>query len=198
MALTTYAELQTSLTNWSHRADLASLLPDFIVLAEAKLNRNLRTIDMETAATLTPVSGVCALPSDYLSSRRVYVNTSSPIEMEYLPPEQFYIKYPITVGGSKYYTIEGETLILADRGAASVKLLYYQAIPALASNSTNWLLTSHPDLYLSASLAELYDYTKNTNEMAKWAEKAREIVDNVHSHDNKRKYSGSAMRVIAA
>lgn len=198
MAISNYSELQTSLSNWSHRADLTSLLPDFIRLAETKLNRYLRTRDMELETTLTPSSGVCTLPTDFLASRRVYINTSSPIELEYLAPEQFYIQFPTTAGGSKYFTIESNTIILADRGATSVKLLYYQVIPALASNSTNWLLTSHPDLYLAASMAELNDYVKNTNEMAKWTEKAKGIAEAVMSSDKSGKYSGSALRVIAS
>jgi hypothetical protein len=125
MAISNYSELQTALENWSHRADLTSVLPDFIVLAEAKLNRELRTRQMELETTLTPVAGVCTLPTDYLSLRRAYINTSVPVELEYLPPEQFRLKYPVTAGGSKYFTIEGESLLLADRGSTAVKILYY-------------------------------------------------------------------------
>jgi len=199
MAITTYAELQTAMTNWSHRADLASILPDFITLAEAKFNRELRTRDMETTDTLTPTAGVCTLPTDYLSLRRLYINSSAPIELEYLPPEQFYIKYPITVGGSKYYTIEGASIILSDRTSSSdVKILYYQKIPNLAANSTNWLLTSHPDLYLSAAMAELSDYIKDDKGIQKWNGKAAILLESLNGSDFLGKYSGSAMRVIAA
>jgi hypothetical protein len=198
MAISTYAELQTALENWSHRTDLTSVLPDFIVLAEAKLNRELRTRQMELETTLTPTAGVCTLPTDYLSLRRAYINTSVPVELEYLPPEQFRLKYPVTAGGSKYFTIEGESLLLADRGSTAVKILYYQTLPDLATNSTNWLLTAHPDLYLSAAMAELSDYIKDNNGVQKWNAKAVALLESVKGSDWLGKYSGSAMRVTAA
>jgi hypothetical protein len=198
MAISNYSELQTAMTNWSHRADLTTVLPDFILLAEVKFNRELRTRNMETSSTLTPTAGVCTLPTDYLSLRRAYINTSVPIELEYIPPEQFYLKYPVTAGGSKYFTIEGDSLLLADRGSTTVKILYYKTIPDLASNSTNWLLTAHPDLYLSVAMAELSDYIKDDKGIQKWNAKAIGLLDSLNGSDWLGKYSGSAMRVIAA
>lgn len=200
MSITNNTELQTAIMKWLSRTgdtNLTALAPDFIMLAEAKFNRELRTRDMETSTTLTPSSGVCTLPTDYLSMRRVYRNTSTPVELEYITPEEFYIKYPITVGGSRYYTIEGNTILLADRGSTSVKVLYYKTIPALASNSSNWLLTAHPDLYLSATLAEAYDVIKKEALVQKWNAKTIAIADSLKGSDWLGKYSGSAMRVIA-
>jgi hypothetical protein len=199
MAITTYAELQTAITNWSHRADLASLLPDFIVLAEAKLNRNLRTRNMETTTTLTPTAGVCTLPTDFLEIRRVYINSSVPIELEYMNPETFYLNYPITAGSSKYFTIEGDSLLLANRSnATALSLLYYKKIPDLATNSTNWLLTSHPDLYLAGAMAELSDFIKDRSGVELWNGKATAILESLKSSDKHGKFSGSALRVVAA
>lgn len=42
MALTTYAELQTSIANWCNRSDIEAEVRDFIKLAEARINRRLR------------------------------------------------------------------------------------------------------------------------------------------------------------
>lgn len=198
MAITTYSELQTAIISWSHRSDLASIIPDFIVFAEAKFQRYLRTRQMETASTLTPASGIATLPTDFLELRRIYINTSTPTELEYIPPEQFYLKFPVTAGGSKYFTIEGDSILLADRGSTTVKILYYAKIPDLATNSTNWLLTLAPDLYLYASMVELSDYIKNDSEVAKWNAKAQEAANSVTESDKRGKFSGSAMRVIAA
>jgi hypothetical protein len=201
MAITNYTELQTATLNWLSRTGdtkLTTLAPDFILFAEAKMNRMLRTRQMETSATLTPTAGVASLPTDYISMRRAYINTSVPVELEYMPPEQFYLKFPVTAGGSKYFTIEGETMVLADRGSTTVKILYYQQIPDLATNTTNWLLTAHPDLYLSATLAEAYDVIKKEDLAQKWLAKAAMLVEMISSSDKEGKYSGSAMRVIAS
>lgn len=121
MAITTYSELQTSVTSWLSRTNdsgLISLIPDFIMLAEAKFNRALRTRNQEASSTITPANGVCALPADFLSIRRLYINTDAKLELEYLPPEQFYVKFPAGESGSKYYTIEGSNILLAAKTSA--------------------------------------------------------------------------------
>ena len=41
MALTTYAELKTSVADFLNRTDLTSAIPTFISLAEADLNRKI-------------------------------------------------------------------------------------------------------------------------------------------------------------
>ena len=207
MAITNYSELQTSLTKWLSRTgdtNLIALYPDFITLAEAKFNRGLRTRNMETSTSLTPTAGVCTLPTDYLELRRIYIDTDTPIELEYLTPENFYLKYPIMtndgVSPSRYYTIEGASIILSEETTSNdIKILYYQKIPALSvSNTTNWLLTAHPDLYLAESLAEAYDVIKNEALAQKWLNKAMIIGEQLFDSDRRGKYSGSVMRVIAA
>ena len=203
MSITNYSELQTAIINWSHRSDLASIIPDFITLSESKFNRNLRTRNMEAATTLTPSAGSAALPSDFLELRRLYLDTDANIELEYLTPEAFYVRYPVDPyndADSRFFTIESGNIVLSAQSAASdLKVLYYQKIPALTvSNTTNWLLTSHPDLYLYASMAELADYTKKADEVQKWNAKAQAVVDSLIKSDKMGKYSGSAMRVIPA
>lgn len=203
MAITNYSELQTSVTNWLSRTNdtnLQALYPDFITLAEAKFNRALRTRNQEASSTITPANGVCALPTDFLSIRRLYINTDDKLELEYLPPEQFYVKYPAGESGSKYYTIEGSNILLADKTATTdLIVLYHQKIPALTvSNTTNWLLTSHPDLYLYATLAEAYDVIKNESQAQKFLGKMLEVYSQLRASDINGKFSGSAVRVIAS
>ena len=58
MAIGTYSELQTAVANWLDRDDLTDRIPEFIALAEAKMNRVLRISLMENVSTaLTMVSG---------------------------------------------------------------------------------------------------------------------------------------------
>ena len=201
--ISTYSELQTSVTSWLSRTnDTASiaLYPDFITLAEAKFNRSLRTREMEASATVAASNGVVALPTDYLEIRRLYIDGSVKKELEYLTPETFYLSFPSNTGNSKYYTIEGANIILADQStSANVIILYYQKIPALSgSNTYNWLLTAHPDLYLASVLSEAYGVIKNDAQEQKWYQKAVATAESILSSDKKGKYSGSAMRVIAA
>lgn len=158
---------------------------------------------MEESADLTPTAGVCTLPADFLEFRRIYLNTDQPVELEYLPPEQFYLKYPRmtnwTIGPSRYFTIESDELILSDVTTSNtVKVLYYKKLPALSANATNWLLTAHPDVYLYGALAEAADKTKNAADFQKYNAKTQAVVDQLTQSDKRGKFSGSAMRVISA
>ncbi len=42
MAISTYAELKTSIANWLDREDLTDIIPDFIALAETRHKRELK------------------------------------------------------------------------------------------------------------------------------------------------------------
>ena len=68
----TYSGLQSSIATWLDRDDLDDVIPDFITLAEARLNENLRVAAMESTTALSLVSGGNAvLPSDFLDARMV-------------------------------------------------------------------------------------------------------------------------------
>ena len=76
MSIATYSDLQTAIASWIARQDLAANIPDFIALFESVANRRLRLRQQESAATLTPSSGVAALPADYLACSPSRAQTS--------------------------------------------------------------------------------------------------------------------------
>ena len=47
MALTTFDELKASIADFLNRDDLTAVIPDFVKLAETKMNRELRHWRME-------------------------------------------------------------------------------------------------------------------------------------------------------
>ena len=56
-------------------------------------------------------------------------------------------------------------------GSYGVELLYYQRVPALSdSNTTNWLLTEAPDVYLYGSLVHSAPYLADDARTAVWAQ----------------------------
>ena len=72
MAISTYSELQEAVASWLNRSDLTTTIPDFITLAESRLNRTLRLRVMETTTTLslTASSRTVALPSAFIEPPR--------------------------------------------------------------------------------------------------------------------------------
>lgn len=166
-----YSGLQTALADWSARTDLTSVIPSFIEFSTAMFNHGipdrgvapLRVREMETVADLTPTSGACTLPDDYLQYRRVVEKASIRRELQYIAPSYTDQQYPDRAGGLACdFTIIGSSLYMFPVSGNDIELTYYAAIPNLSdSATTNWLLTKQPNLYLHAGLVQLAMYTKD-------------------------------------
>lgn len=178
MALSTYAELQTAIADQLDRADLTSYIPDFIRLAETRIDRDLRHRKMVAIATLTPTSGVVSVPSDFLQSIRVVDAGSYRRELRQIAPSTADIQYPTgTTGTACDFSIVGESIYTYPKTTNDVELTYYQSIPDLATNSTNWLLTTAPGLYYHLSLAYAADFIRNSLELQKQTAAALNILN---------------------
>ena len=83
MALTTYAELKTSIADFLNRDDLTSAIPDFITLAEADMQRRVKHWRQEKRSTAELDTQYSAIPADFLEAIRFYItsNDSSPLEL---------------------------------------------------------------------------------------------------------------------
>lgn len=186
MALSTYAELKASIANWLDRADLTTEIADFITLAEARFNRELRTPDMEARATATTSGEYLALPAGFLGMRSIYLSGSPDTPLDYFAPHMLRM---IRGTGGNAYTIADDQIIFAPVPASgqTVEMLYYASIPALSdSNTSNWLLASHPDLYLSASLAAAAAFIDDPR-MALWKATSDEAMAFVNEAAEKRR-----------
>lgn len=170
MSIDTYTALQTAIQNWlaDTTTTISNRAPEFITLAEQRLTwgmeapypfptRPLRARQMEQRATATADDEYLALPSDYLSMISLKIRTTPETRLEYITPVQ------MEESGSRglssipaAFTIIGTELrfVPAPSSSYTVEMAYYKAIPALASNSTNWLLTAAPHIYLHGALLE--------------------------------------------
>lgn len=158
MAITTYAELQTALGDWLNRADLDQKIPDFIRLAESTLNDVLRSADMVTQSTsITITSGRATLPADALEIVYAQVASSEDEPLEQITPQQLTMLRRTrtrNAANPRFYAIVGRDIVVTPTPASgSLDLDYYQRLPVLSdSNTTNWLLTDSPHIYLYTSL----------------------------------------------
>lgn len=164
MAITTFAQLKTALSDWSDQGTaLDSYLEDFITLTTDAFNfgsqgmEPLRTREMLAVSSITPSSGACTIPSDYLEYRRVVEKASIRRELKYIAPTTVEQMYPDRASGlSCDFTIIGGSLYMFPVSTNDIELTYYQMIPDLSnSNTTNWLLTKHPTLYLHGGLMQV-------------------------------------------
>lgn len=174
MAITTYSELQTAVADWLNRSDLTATIPNFIALAEAQMNRQIRHRKMQTTASLTVSSGYTNLPSDWLENIRFQLNTNPVTPLAYETPEQILEdsqKYSSS-GQPMFFSVVGTQLQVLPSPDSSydASLLYYAKIPSLSdSATTNWLLTESPDVYLYATLIQSAPYLKEDERLGTWA-----------------------------
>lgn len=192
MAITTYSELQTAVQNWlMDRTDIADFVPDFVTLGSGYINGALRVRQMETVADLTPTSGICTLPDDFIEPRRVVEKASVRRLLGYISPTRADHEYPSRQSAlSNSFTIIGSSLYTFPLTSSDVELTYYAKVPALSDAApTNWLLTARPELYLRASLMHAAEFIKDDEEAAKQKALADMVIEQMHRLDERANYA---------
>ena len=175
MALTTYSELKTAIANWLDRSDLDDRIPEFIQLAEARHRRDFKIRRMETRVTANTIADTeyYSLPDNFVAMRNIQLNTDPKTSLEYLTPEQMdRVRAGSNTGKPKAYSIIGNNFQLRPIPDAvyQIEMLYYKYFTALSdSNTTNDMLTYHPDLYLYGALVEAEPYLQNDKRIQTWA-----------------------------
>jgi hypothetical protein len=196
MSITTYAELQTAVGNWLHRADLTAIIPDLIGMAEKRIFREVRTRDMEAALSVTIASGVAALPADFVELKHAYVDGTPIQSLEIRPSDWLYKKFTTRSSDSKpnVVAVEGANLIFGPYpdSAYTIKGIYYKRLTGIAL-SANALFTANPDLYLLATLCEAAPYLKNDPRILVWEGKYKNVKDLVNNEDKRSLLNGGAL-----
>lgn len=202
MALATYSDLQTSIAGWLNRSDLTAVIPDFIVLAEGKIARDLRIRKQVVNTTLTTVAGTqgVSLPSDFLEMENISITSTTPqAALSVVTPEILDRRYPANYGTGQpaVYALLGDQIQFGPTpdAAYTISMDYYQRFTALATTPTNWLLTNYPAIYLFGALAEAANYLMDEQRAAMWTQRYGQECDALQQMDDQALRSGSTMRV---
>lgn len=201
MALASYTDLLASVASWMNRTDLTSVIPDFVTIAESRIARDLRLRNQLTSGTLTTSTTTrsVALPTGFLEFASVNIDGTPDTICTYVTPEHLDAKYPQDGYSGKpiVYAIEGGFIQFGPTpdAAYTVNVDYFTRFGALASSSTNWLLTNHPNVYLSACLAQGCLFTMNQEGAAQWNAIYRSEVADLQKDDDIALHSGSVLRV---
>lgn len=171
MALSTYSELQAAVADWLQRGDLTTQIPDFIALCEARLNREVRFRQQIQRATTEFSDQYITLPGDYAEIKDMLLLSNPPRSLIFITMQRMDdLKISNATGTAPYYfTIVGNTLELYPVGGdCTGEMTYYKQIPALSVDSTNWLLTKHPDIYLYGTLLQAAPYLRDDDRALVW------------------------------
>ena len=204
MAISTKAELHTAVANWLNRSDLTSRISEFIVLAEAQLNRLLRTREMLTRSTASTADQYVSLPTDFLDMMIIELtSTTPPKRLIYITSDRsddYREQQNNKTGTPNYYTIEGAfiQLLPTPNTSYTIQLNYYKDIPAmatLADSGSNWLLLTHPDIYLYGTLLQSAPYLMDPQSIGTWGTMYAQSIQELQTADEKSRYSGGTLNI---
>jgi hypothetical protein len=178
--ITDLSSLKLNLSDYMARTDLEEYYPTFIQLAEKRLNSGLKALGMQNTVALDLTSiGETPVPDDYIEWVNIMwsdVPGDHSRRLRYVEPNSPEFTYRHRPNGSpQYYTVSGGMIRLAPARVGKVILVYYKRIPALTTAApTNWLITTAPQLYLYATLAEAYVFQKDETRAAEHQKAAEE------------------------
>lgn len=191
MAITTYSELKTAITNWMARADLSGSAEEFIFLAERKLNRELRGIDAD--ASLVTVAGSADVDCTSAPFKRAIALFMMDAGHEAELVQRSLGTMPLSSANEKptEWAVDGNNISLSapSDGVYALRLVYAPRFALSDAAPTNWLLDNHPDVYLAASMLWGHGYVQNFQQSAIWQSVLDEGLISIRSENATRRKS---------
>lgn len=198
MAISTYSELLTAAANWLGRSDLGSRIPEFVTLAQARINRQVKAQAMETkSASFSINAEYVNVPSDFIEARHFYITSTNPnAVLRYMPADSMTEIYPSdNTGQPGYYSVIGTQFRFAPSPDATyTATLVYYAKPAtlvVTSAETNTLFPANADLYLYATLLEAEAFIQNDPRLEIWKRGFEEALFHINKSANASRHGGS-------
>tara|TARA_R100001460_G_scaffold22884_4_gene46483 strand:+ start:585 stop:1211 length:627 start_codon:yes stop_codon:yes gene_type:complete len=196
MAISNYSELKSAIADWLDRTDLDEKIPNFISLAETRHKRDFKIRRMETRVTASTIadSEYYSLPDNYVAMRNIQLNTDPKTSLEYLTPEQMdRIHAGSSKGKPKAFSIIGNNIQIRPipDGVYQIEILYFKHFAALSdSNTTNDMLTHHPDAYLYGALVEAEPYLQNDKRIQVWSSYYDRAKNDIITSNERDRHSG--------
>lgn len=188
----TFQGLCNKVEDTLNRRDLVTVIPDFVVLATARIQRDMARVRhpyMISRAQASVIDNYVPLPNDFVAIQQlmfqdttqnfVYVSPDQSKEVLARGWENATTPYLVTQNGTSqtglttYYTIIGNRIRIfpppAQTNPDKLDLWYYQRLsPLNNTTTTNWVLSRYPDLYLYGSLLHSAPYLKDDERIALW------------------------------
>ena len=191
-----YSELQSAIESWINRNDLTDEIPGFIELCEAEVNRQLRTGDQENE--ITPIPGVDGQSVyDLTETEKGWRTVKVDRILRYVTPHALDAP-PYYKDRVYYYTLFDNKIAFnqALTDTQQIELLGYSQVPALTdTETTNWLLEDHEDVYLFGSLRYAHYYAKAYAKGDKMQQLFEDKMVQVIERDKRDRWSGDTLQM---
>ena len=188
--------LKSTVSSYLDRDDLDTLLPQFILLAEAMFNRELRCPEMERTVTASVAAEDTPLPADYLAMRAIYEEGSPDRPLRGVSPSAIRQGFDGTAGQPVAYCLVsgGLRLVPPPSDDLLVTMDYWSRIEALSTTQpSNWLLEKHPDAYLYATLFQAEAYLDNATRVGQWKALTDQAVDRINRSSRNDRYGAGPL-----
>jgi hypothetical protein len=205
MAVTEYDTLVATTKVWCARSDsvFSAQIPNFIGMAEDRIydgygvpgepaySPPMRSVNMESTATVTMTNGVGPMPTDLLEPRKLY-RPSDEVGITYIAPERYsVVNASAGAGVPAYYTIEAGSIKVTPSTVASLSLLYYKRFPAITSDNKNGtIIAAHGMIYLEAVLYEAFSFIQSVDLALAHATKCRSLIMGVNKSASTFRHGG--------
>lgn len=201
MSITTYSELKTAIADFLNREDLTSVIPTFIALAEAQMQREIRHYRMMRRSEGQIDSRYSPVPTTWLETIRLHIVGNDSYRLELTSMDDMLQLREETngiAGRPTHYAHVGENIEVFPNpdGEYDIELLYYERIPALSDTATsNWLLEVAPDAYLYGALVQAAPYLQDDARMQVWGALYGGAVEGINKEAERARFGGSGVRL---
>lgn len=201
MSFSTADNFRTAVGGWINNSTEATTarINDWISLVEAEFNRKVRVKGMEASLGSTALtSGAASLPAGFLAFKELRFDGTSDYTL--LPKSLEWIRNQddTDTGNARFYAITS-TQVVCWPTTGPIKGTYYTSLTSLTglTSTTNWLLTAHPDYYLSAVLTEAFLFLEDDAKAGIWRDRAKAVLDAIERQDQRDDFEGGILQTRA-
>lgn len=212
-----YSEIVEAALSFADRTDTETVakIPVFIKMVESKINRVLRTQEIEVVETVIlfedgdDPGSYAILPSNFSEMREATVfdeDTNEYYTMQYITPKVFndLVKNPFLPVGKQYtgqiiYTIKSNLLLTnaTFSNGGDIKIQYYKKVtPLTEADPENEISVFYPDAYIAGIVFEISSFVKNPDAAAAWNARFDSILGELTTQNWLKKWPASSLVTI--
>jgi hypothetical protein len=165
-----YGELKAALAGYLHRSNLTSEIIEFITRAEQRIGRDVRILENRVQDTVTPVSGVAALPTRLAELRRISTGSGNSLRiLQSISPNEADRFASLSGAAAVFYL--SDSIYLLPAADTDIDIDYYEYPETLVGaldSATRPILDRYENLYINAAMAEASLFTQDREAFAMW------------------------------
>jgi hypothetical protein len=205
MALVTdYSSLQAHIADTLNRSDLTGVIPNFIQQFEEWAITDGRAKRLVEQAAFSISADSIALPTGLIELDSWYHDGATYYgAIEIVDPSglaQIKAAYGLTQTGVPAFAsiVNGRARFApAPDATYSTKMTYWESIEELSdSNTSNWLLDSHSNIYLYGALLESAPYLKDDPRTQIWGSELEKRLNALEQYNTNLRFGGAVRRSL--